>query len=430
MVDLFYYWGVCQRLKGQLRLASVDYANYQPVNGRILQINSALAPGGSERQVVNTTLGLHQRGYDVSVLCERLFDFDESDFYLPALLDHGILVENLSVNSQDTCKVAGDSLELEIFKNIPLALRKLVMAYYFQIRKICPEVVHIWQDQTSVVAGFACALLGVPRIILSSRNMIPKNFPYYNSLMRPMYRALHACPNISFINNSVAGANDYAKWLDFDPDAFTVIHNGFREEDFGCVSKDHSQQYRERVGISKTGIVVGSVFRFWPEKQPILWAEMAKSLLKLCPQLDLQFLLVGDGPVFSNLVDFANKNNLGNLLFLPGTDKQPEIPLSLMDIFVLTSKFEGTPNVILEAQYMGLPVVSTNSGGTADAIEVGTTGYIVDSNKPDDLANKVAEAICDSKWMKRAALRGPELVREKFGLERMVNKTLELYGLN
>ena len=63
--------------------------------------------------------------------------------------------------------------------------------------------------------------------------------------------------------------------------------------------------------------------------------------------------------------------------------------LDKFDLFFLCSRVEGLPNVIIEAQGFGVPVISTNAGGANETIIDGETGYIVESHDPNDLSSKI-----------------------------------------
>jgi glycosyltransferase involved in cell wall biosynthesis len=106
-----------------------------------------------------------------------------------------------------------------------------------------------------------------------------------------------------------------------------------------------------------------------------------------------------------------------------------ETGLSLLDVFLLTSAFEGTPNVILEASCLGVPVVATDAGGTREAIEQDVTGQVVSAAHPADIARSVIAVLADTHLRSRVKIEGPAFVEKRFGLRRMVLETLALYGL-
>jgi len=106
-----------------------------------------------------------------------------------------------------------------------------------------------------------------------------------------------------------------------------------------------------------------------------------------------------------------------------------ETGLSLLDVFLLTSAFEGTPNVILEASCLGVPVVATDAGGTREAIEQDVTGQVVSAAHPAEIARCVIAVLADTHLTSRVKIEGPAFVEKRFGLRRMVLETLTLYGL-
>ncbi|MGH9197790.1 MAG: glycosyltransferase, partial [Acidimicrobiia bacterium] len=162
------------------------------------------------------------------------------------------------------------------------------------------------------------------------------------------------------------------------------------------------------------------------EKRPLLWVEAAARVSKRRP--DAHFVVFGTGPLRTEMEHLARKYDLEARLHLPGTTDNAPLAISSMDVFMLTSMFEGTPNVVLEAQLLGVPVVATEAGGTREAIDVNVTGWIVTGARPEALAERVLSVLDDPSWRVRASRAGPEFVAARFGLERMVEETLALYG--
>ena len=97
-------------------------------------------------------------------------------------------------------------------------------------------------------------------------------------------------------------------------------------------------------------------------------------------------------------------------------------------MFVLTSTFEGIPNVVLESQWLGTPVVTTNAGGAPEAIDQNITGWVVKSAKPEQLAKQVVSVLCDAGRLKQAKVQGPAFVKREFSMKRMVEETIAAYG--
>jgi glycosyltransferase involved in cell wall biosynthesis len=273
--------------------------------------------------------------------------------------------------------------------------------------------------------GIAAVLVGVPRIVLSTRNLAPHRFPYWMPYMWAAYRALLECDNVVLINNSVAGARDYARWIGVPPERVQVVLNGFSAARFKRSSPQEVAAYRRKIGIPDGMRVVGSVFRFYAEKDPMLWMRAASKIARAHP--DVVFLVLGTGPMQATMLRQMRRLGLEGRLWLPGTDKNPARMLSALDVFMLTSKMEGTPNVIIEAQMLGVPVVCTDAGGSAECVEDGVTGWVVRNRNAALLARRVSEILGDDAWREHAISHAPRFAGERFALQRMLNETFELY---
>jgi glycosyltransferase involved in cell wall biosynthesis len=172
---------------------------------------------------------------------------------------------------------------------------------------------------------------------------------------------------------------------------------------------------------------LGSIFRLNEEKRPLLWIETAREVAKLRP--DCHFVIFGAGPMRGEIETAAGRSGLGGNLHCPGTIADTALGLSLLDVFLLTSRAEGTPNVVLEASALGIPVVATAAGGTREAIDEGVTGYLVEPAEPADIAKRIVTILHDEAWRTGVRIAGPEFVMRCFGLDRMIAETLALYGM-
>ena len=118
----------------------------------------------------------------------------------------------------------------EVARLLPPGLANDIANLYYEFLELRPQVVHTWLDWDNVRGGLAAALAGVPRIVVSGRNINPSNFALYQPYMDPAYRVLAKLPNVMLINNSRAGANDYADWIGIQRDQIGVMYNAV---DFG-----------------------------------------------------------------------------------------------------------------------------------------------------------------------------------------------------
>lgn len=404
--------------------------DYQP--RRIVLVNGGLAPGGAERQLVNTCLELRSSGFqDLTVVCSMLNGAVQGldlDFHRATLESAGIatdIVKGAAGVPFSHVPMGREIGRLTVLGRFPVHMRAEVAAYYREFMDRRPEIVHLWQDQTSIVGGIAAVLAQVPRILLSTRNIAPIHFPYFHPWMRSGYKALLRFPNVRLLANSAAGAKSYADWLGIPEEKIVVIRNGFDFRPFQAVSQMAVEDLRRSLGLPDGVPVVGGVFRLWPEKNPLLWVETAAELARRNDKI--VFLLVGSGPMLEEVMSLARKHGILHKLYLPGTLSEIGAAMRLMDVFLLTSSAEGLPNVVIEAQAMGTPVVVTNGGGAAEALLDGQTGWVVNDYDPLKLADRVMAILDHREWRTNAAQRAPEFVQENFGLQRMIGETLSIY---
>lgn len=430
--DILYLKGMGRALR-----AATELSFGPPVPGRILIACPTLVAGGAERQIVNTALGLLTRGRtDVSLLVANLTRRPGNDFFLRPLADAGIQAREPSGPTdhlEDWVQFWGDpALARQIhrvrllLRGLPTSLCQDIVDHYLALRELRPSVVHCWLDYSNVRAGLAALIAGVPTVILSGRNVGPIHFPYiFESTMRSAYRTLAAYPQVSIVNNSHAGAEDYAAWLGLPGERFRVIYNGV---DLDAVQRPEEgliRAFRQGLGIGEGCQVVGGMFRLSPEKRPLLWLETAIRLVRTNPEVHC--LLFGEGPMEPEMRRALTSADVEMRVKILAPTRDSALALAAFDVLLLTSRWEGTPNVAIEAQAMGTPVVATGGGGVRESFEPGVTGLFVEEATAVGLAKAVEDLLVDRGLRERMRTVGPLFVRGRFALGRMVDETLDLY---
>jgi glycosyltransferase involved in cell wall biosynthesis len=398
--------------------------------GPVVICCGSLAPGGAERQIVNTLCGLAQYGLRdrLIFLAERLTPDrpEHYDFYLPMLQKAGIAAREIrETNEAHDFGPCGAPDAVEAIRRLPLMAD--VANLYREFVDLKPAVVHAWLDRGSVRAGLAAVLAGVPNIILSGRNLNPSHFFFFAPYLLPAYQALAQQPRVTFINNSEAGALDYAQWIGMPRERLRVVRNGVDFDELVRPSQEAVTTLRASLGAPLGAPLVGGLFRFSPEKRPELWIETAASIA--AARADCRFALFGMGPLRNDMATLAEKRGIGDRLAIRDVTPEPLVALAAFDACLLTSGAEGTPNVALEAQWLGIPVIVTAGGGTRESIDLGASGWLVEEPAPDALAKAVLQVLSDPNLKAAAAVRGPAFVTRRFGMDRMLRETLDLYGI-
>jgi len=197
-----------------------------------------------------------------------------------------------------------------------------------------------------------------------------------------------------------------------------VIHNGAPEIIFF-----EKNDAREKLKISKSDFVVGIIARFEYAKNIELFIRTAKAL----SYSSVKFVLIGHGPEEEKLDKMIQENKLENMHVIKEL-KDASKYLKALDAFMLTSRYEGMPYVLLEAVSAEIPIVSTDVGGIPELIQDNKTGILVSSHDADLFANAIRKLETNNKLRQSLVLSASRLLAEKFSEHKLLNETLNLYN--
>lgn len=415
-----------EALAAVVQRARVYEEPYEPVPNSALIVNCGLSAGGAERQILNTLAGLQKRGVHVAFLGEYIDRAEGLDFHLEAV-PAGVEVAcprkvaelGLRMYAAATRPVA------EALERLPEWMVFEILDMVEEIRRRKPAAVHLWQDQTSIKHGLAAVIAGVPRVVLSGRNVNPTYFLYDQPYLRPGYRALVEHPSVLLTNNSEAGVDSYAEWSGIEATRFRVIRNGVSFAGVPELDVEERRALRTEMGVGDKEVLVGAAMRLAGEKRPLLWLETAAILAARRPEV--RFAIAGDGPLADETRARAESLGMASRLVLLGERADVHRLMQAFDLFLMTSSVEGTPNALLEAQWFGRPVVTTAAGGAPEAVDPDRTGLVVENTEPEAIAAAAERILADPAWLERARLNGRAFVQDRFGVERMIDETMHAY---
>ncbi|QOI98897.1 MAG: glycosyltransferase [Flammeovirgaceae bacterium] len=182
---------------------------------------------------------------------------------------------------------------------------------------------------------------------------------------------------------------------------------------------------RERLGIPNNAIVIGTlaVFRF--QKRLKEWLDVFYQVSQDNP--NLYGIMVGDGPLKEELLEHRRRLNLDKKVVMPGLQTDVKPWYSAMDIFMMTSVFEGLPVALLEAMSMQCAIATTNAGGVKQIVCNHKDGIVVPVEDWKDLIEVIEQLAANDE--KRIALSKAARARvtEAFNLKRMVWELEDLY---
>jgi len=163
--------------------------------------------------------------------------------------------------------------------------------------------------------------------------------------------------------------------------------------------------------------VVGHLGAFTREKGQDVAAEAARLLESRLPHLKM--ILAGEGPLRSSITASAR-------LILPGQLAEPPQLLAALDLFIMPSRSEGWGLAALEALAFGLPVAASNTGGLAEMIVAGETGWLVPPGDAPALAEAIFDAAADRERLRAMGLCAREHAR-RFSIEETAARTESFY---
>jgi glycosyltransferase involved in cell wall biosynthesis len=158
----------------------------------------------------------------------------------------------------------------------------------------------------------------------------------------------------------------------------------------------------------------------------LLWAEAAIALAQQKPKA--QFLMVGDGPLSEAVAARFAEADLAASLHMPGQVENVPDYLAAMDLFWLTSKTEGLPNVLIEAQFSGVPIVAFDVGGVGETFLDGETGALVPPNDVEALVARSKMLLEDDVWCAEVSRKSNEQALSRFSSTAFFDGLSRLYA--
>ncbi|HEY9608520.1 glycosyltransferase [Allocoleopsis sp.] len=174
--------------------------------------------------------------------------------------------------------------------------------------------------------------------------------------------------------------------------------------------------------------VIGFVGQFVSQKNLQLLVDGWQWAIK--QGVETRLLLVGDGPERDALEKRLINNAPRNTWHITGWTEQAEKYLSVVDIYAMTSHFEGLPLALIEAVGRGLPAIITNFNGASDVAKRATWVTVIQHNRPDSVGRAIIEVSNTFSSLKQQAIESKKVFQNYFLVQRMASDTLAVFGIN
>lgn len=209
-----------------------------------------------------------------------------------------------------------------------------------------------------------------------------------------------------------------------------VIPLGFDLEKFSQNKEQSRLQVRSHYAIKDDEVAIAIIGRLAPIKDHLFFLEVIEKLLNNNGlRHKIKVFIVGDGSERAVIQEKVNSLNskFGETILM--TSWILDIPKFNhgMDIICLTSKNEGTPVSLIEAQAAGIPVVSTDVGGVRNVINDEVSGFVIDVGDRQRFVEKLSILIENQKIRANFAREGQSWVKDKYHYARLVKDMADYY---
>ncbi|MBC7767125.1 glycosyltransferase family 4 protein [Arenimonas sp.] len=360
--------------------------------------------GGAQRYVYDLATNLNKVDYEIVVLC------GEGEVLPKKLEDSHIRVVRLKSMKRDMSFLN----ELKSF-----------MELYKIFKQEKPDVIHLNSSKMGGSGAFIGRLAGIKKIIFTAHGFA---FNEERSFISKKILLFFHWVTILLTDTTIIVSDKTMKDIDYLPfmkDKLVKIYNGI---DTGLDYFDQ-EKARSEIVIRDKNInienktVLLSIGELHKNKGYDLFIPALKKLEK-----DFVYFIIGDGEERNNLYNLIESNGLRNKVFLLGRIENAYQYIKAADIFVLPSRTEAFPYVLLESGLAGACVLASNVGGISEVIEDDYNGILFDVNNEEDMVHKVNMLMESRELRKTFGNRVRDKVMKQFSLERMVDGTGGVYG--
>jgi len=338
----------------------------------ILYVITKLELGGAQKQLLSLIRGLNKEKFQPYLLTGQD----------GLLVDAAAMIPDLRLIR---CK----------FLERPIHPAKDILALfslYCFIKNNNIDIVHTHSSKSGILGRCAARLAGIRVIIHTvhgwSFHDHQHNIPYHLYMFLEKFCAAFTSKII------VVSRSDKEKGLAHSVgrrDQYELIRYCVNDLEFK--NRGTPPAAREKLGLSGKGPVIGMVACLKKQKSPLDFIKLAAAVKKEFP--GAKFILAGDGALHNKVCSLLKKLKLeGEVILLSWRNDIPLI-LSSLDVFVLTSRWEGLPIAALEAMAAGVPLVATDTGGIREVITDGKTGYLVKPGDIQSMRNRVCALLKD-----------------------------------
>ncbi|PKL49707.1 MAG: hypothetical protein CVV42_05060 [Candidatus Riflebacteria bacterium HGW-Riflebacteria-2] len=370
----------------------------------ILHVATTLDRGGAEKHIIDLAQAQLKDGHRVVIAFLRR----KNDYWAEFMQSVGAEVIDLG---------------LEKYPEISPLMRLVKTIWSAR-----PDIIHSHLQPAELYARFALMLPGIPKIpfVITKHN----DEPFYPgpeaSLLGKWVARRSSC--VIAISEAVR-QNTCIKDLGLPPGKVKTIHYGIDPVPYQTISPEETLRWRAEFGITPGQMLIGTAARLVPQKAlHVLVAGFATFLRATAGNVDARLVLIGRGPLESDLKMQVSNAGLEREVIFAGFREDIPLAMKSMDVFALTSNYEGFGQVLVEAMSAGVPVVASRVSSIPEIVVDGETGYVFEAGDVEALSRKF-EALRLPDIRKKMGAAGLMRIQKEFRPETVWQKLKPIYGL-
>lgn len=298
------------------------------------------------------------------------------------------------------------------------------------LKEIQPDIVHTHASKAGLLGRMAAFSLRIPVVVHTFHGHVFHSYfgKFKTSFFKQIERYL-AKKSTGIIAISALQKHELADVHKIvNQEKIKVIPLGFDLQKFQEGRIEKREAVRAQYKLSDDEVAITIIGRLAPIKDHDYFLNVIEEVLKQTPQ-EIKVFIVGDGSEKNHIEDRVNKLNevYPNRIMMTSWILDIATFIQGMDIVCLTSKNEGTPVSLIEAQAAGIPVISTDVGGVRDAMEDGKSGFVVKRENIETYIKNLRLLIEDDKLREKISIFGQKNATEKFGYQRLVLEMEDYY---
>lgn len=367
---------------------------------KVAHVITGLGIGGAERFLRTLAVAVDRTKYDLHFYC---------------IVTGGKLIPEFEKLGYNVQVIPCYNWERKIpFRFVLSNIWKLIRIF----RREKFDIVHTHLYRANMIGRIAALLAGTPFIYATEHNT--------NAWKKPV--DIFWDKLLARFTNKIITVSEYVRYFTInqerlEPKKVSTLWHGIWIRDFDEVNS--RLETRGRLEIHSDQPVIGTIGRLVPQKGYNFFIEAMPTILNKFP--DSQFMIVGDGPLKAELTEQAKYLGLLSNLTFTGFRKDIPYLLKAMDVFSLTSLWEGFGIVLIEAMACSLPVVATNVGPIPEIVIHNETGLLIEPENPAAISKAIIQLLENSQLIRQFGANGRKRVEASFTAEKMIENLEKIY---